>query len=77
MANHTADDNSFGPQYGTSFDFTLLFESIIFTIIPTVLFIGASPFHILHYHSKPPVAARNGLLWSKMVRCLTTQRGLS
>lgn len=65
MAGH--DDNSFGPQYGHQFDFTLRFEHLIFTILPASLLIAAIPVLIYHYTRKPAVISRGWLLYAKLV----------
>lgn len=64
------NDNSFGPQYGSSFDFTLLFDHSIFTIVPTVLLITACPLYVYFRRHDAVEVERGPLFWAKMVRCL-------
>lgn len=61
------DDDSFGPQLGSHFDFTLLFEHAVLTILPTSLCIVASPFYIVRYAKSPVCVASSLLLWAKLV----------
>lgn len=61
------NDNSFGPQYGTSFDFTLLFDHSMFTIVPTALLITACPLYIWFRRRDAVQVERGRLFWSKMV----------
>ncbi|EFZ03270.2 ABC transporter, transmembrane domain, type 1 [Metarhizium robertsii ARSEF 23] len=60
------DDDSFGPQLGSHFDFTLLFEHAVLTILPTSLCIVASPFYIVRYAKSPVCVASSLLLWAKL-----------
>lgn len=60
-------DNSFGPQLGSQFDFTLLFEDSILTILPAGLFIAVTPFFFLHYLKLPIYISSGLLLWTKLV----------
>ena len=62
------NDNSFGPQYGNSFDFTLLFDHSMFTIVPTALLITACPLYIYFRRRDPLQVERGRLFWAKMVR---------
>lgn len=64
---NTTADNAFGPQLPLHFDFTLLFEHAIFTILPSSLLIAASPLYLYRLVRKP-VCVRSGLLlWTKLV----------
>ncbi|KAF5247273.1 hypothetical protein FANTH_6530 [Fusarium anthophilum] len=60
-------DNNFGPQRVGVFDFTILFEQSILSLLPTGLFILLVPLrlYVLWNHEK---ATKSGcLLWAKMV----------
>ena len=60
-------DDVFGPQLRGTFDFTLVFEQTILSIVPSALFIATAipRFHLL---SRRPIEARSGvLLWLKLV----------
>lgn len=61
-------DITFGPQYGHHFDFTLLFESAILTILPTTLLLAICPFHLIHYKRQKVRSGRSALLYLKLVR---------
>lgn len=65
MGHH--DDDSFGPQYGDTFDFTLRFEHIIFTIVPASILISIYPILIYQYARKPVVVGRSWSLYAKLV----------
>lgn len=58
------EDNSIGPQM---FDFTLLFEDTILTILPAGLLIAIFPFYFLHYLKLPVYISSGFLLWTKLV----------
>lgn len=60
-------DNSFGPQYGSSFDFTLLFNDTVLTIVPTVLLITACPFYLYYKRQRDIQVERDGAFWGKLV----------
>ncbi|OAA39066.1 ABC transporter, transmembrane domain, type 1 [Metarhizium rileyi] len=59
-------DDSFGPQLGSQFDFTLLFEHGILTILPASLCIVVAPFYIFHYFRAPVCVSTGVLLWAKL-----------
>lgn len=60
-------DGLFGPQLAGSFDFTLLFEHSILSIIPSALFIIAAVMRLL-YLLPSHFGVKNGwLLWLKTV----------
>lgn len=61
------DDQSFGPQYGDRFDFTLRFEHIIFTILPATVLIAAYPILLYQYTRKSIVVGRGWSLYAKLV----------
>ncbi|KAJ3496548.1 hypothetical protein NLG97_g2578 [Lecanicillium saksenae] len=60
-------DSQFGPQLAGQFDFTLLFEHVMFTIVPGVVAILAIPFY-LNIALRQIRKVRPGiLLWLKLV----------
>lgn len=59
--------NTFGPQLGAQFDFTLLFEDTILTILPASLLIATCPLYILHYLKQPVYVSGGFVLWTKLV----------
>lgn len=75
--NVTHNDNTFGPQYGSHFDLTLLFENTILTILPTAVLILLSPFHLIQRRNKAAVSSQSPLLWSKLVSPILLFLGLS
>jgi hypothetical protein len=64
-------DDSFGPQLEDHFDFTLRFEHIIMTILPSVLLILASPIFVFRHLKWPTYTDWDVLLAGKLV-CLAT-----
>jgi len=56
-------DRDFGPGYGDSFDFSVSFESVIFTIAPLGVLIAVCPVHIWHYRKRPAVAKIGTHFW--------------
>ena len=62
-----ADDGVFGPQYGNLFDFTMVFDNTIFTILPIALSILACPVYVSWYYDRPFVTSKKNLLWVKGV----------
>lgn len=66
--NETEDGLSFGPQLNGHFDFTLLFEQSILTILPASLFLGISPLYIGRLFRRPARVRPGVLLWIKLVR---------
>jgi ATP-binding cassette subfamily C (CFTR/MRP) protein 1 len=66
-----ADDDTFGPQVHNcrdGFDFTLLFEQVIFTIVPVAMLLMASPFRILHLIRRPIVLAGRRIVESQILK---------
>lgn len=61
------DDSLFGPQLGSTFDFTLLFDHAILTIAPTVLLIAACPLYVYFKHRDPVQVNWDSLFWTKLV----------
>lgn len=67
-----AEDTNFGPHHPGLFDFTILFEQSILSLLPTCIFILLVPLRIsvLWKHEK---ATKPGiLLWSKLVSDLSS-----
>lgn len=57
LSAHAHDGGSFGPIIGTGgradgFDFTLIFEQSIFTLIPAVIFLFAFPTRLFYLAKK-------------------------
>lgn len=63
-----AADRAFGPQVQAQFDFTLLFESSILTILSTCVLLVLSPVYVYQLVQKPICVRRGLLLYSKLVR---------
>ena len=61
-----AADNAFGPRVYGHLDFTLLFETSIFTILPSALLILACPAYVYHYARRAVVVEAGKLLWAKL-----------
>lgn len=68
VLTNVTEDNSFGPQLKGTFDFTLLFEQSIFTILPASILLSASPFIVTRLFRKPARVRSGVLLWAKLVR---------
>lgn len=71
-ASGVSNDGTFGPWYSGAFDFTIVFGNIFLGIIPAAIGLLAWPIWLLYYRSKPTVAARDRLLWSKLVGSAST-----
>ncbi|OAR02511.1 hypothetical protein LLEC1_06553 [Akanthomyces lecanii] len=70
IAAATGNDEAFGPQYGSSFDFTLRFEQSALGILPTGLLVAATPL-FFHVCRRRPAYARAGTtLWIKLAAAL-------
>jgi len=66
--NMNASDDDFGPQLEGSFDFTLLFEQTVLSILPSALLLLSSPWRIASLVSKRTARIKAGLLlWTKLV----------
>lgn len=67
-----SQDDFFGPRLPGSFDFTILFEQIVLSLVPTALLIIATPIIILQLtrHGLPHKQSR-ALLIAKLVSCST------
>ncbi len=61
-------DDSFGPQLGDHFDFTVRFEHILMSILPSVLFILVAPVFVRRYFKWPAYTDWDALLGAKLVR---------
>lgn len=61
------DDAYFGPQFGQEFDFTMVFDNTILTIIPATIMIGAAPVYMFWYHKAVAKTSKRGPLWVKLV----------
>lgn len=64
-----ADDNRFGPHLPGVFDFTLLFEQSILSLLPTALFILVTPLRVLPLVKRANCVEGSWLLWAKCVSC--------
>ena len=65
----SAVDTGFGPQLAGHFDFTLLFEHILFTIVPAILIILATLAYLNIALRTNPKVAIGPLLWVKGAVC--------
>lgn len=63
-------DDTFGPSVGRcrgGFDFTLLFEESILSLLPLVLLLGIVPLRILYLFKRSLKVTGSALLLSKLV----------
>jgi hypothetical protein len=60
-------DNDFGPQRAGVFDFTILFEQSILSLLPTGLFILLVPLELYVLWNNERVTKSGPLLWAKIV----------
>lgn len=65
----TGNDDAFGPQYGSWFDFTLQFEQSALGLLPTGLLVAAAPLFLYICTNRPAYARAGITLWLKLV-CL-------
>lgn len=65
-----AADQTFGPQLRDYFDFTLLFQHAILTLLPSALLIVSCPTYV-YYHTRTAVIDAGWLLWAKLVTAVT------
>jgi ATP-binding cassette subfamily C (CFTR/MRP) protein 1 len=63
----TADDDDFGPHMPGVFDFTILFEQSILSLLPSVLFVLLMSWRVAYLHRRPQRVSAGPLLWVKMV----------
>ncbi|KAH7316563.1 putative ABC multidrug transporter [Stachybotrys elegans] len=59
-------DDQFGPQHTGIFDFTILFEQSILSLLPTALFVLVAPFRVARLVSRDACVAPGPLLWLKL-----------
>lgn len=64
-AVYSADN--FGPTVPGEFDFTLLFEDTILSLLPSALLLVAIPVRLLSLRGKPRKVARSHLYENKLV----------
>jgi hypothetical protein len=62
-----ATDDAFGPRLEGTFDFTLVFEQSIFSILPSAVFLGLIPARFIRLCGHEIRARAGALLWAKMV----------
>ncbi|VUC26951.1 unnamed protein product [Clonostachys rosea] len=60
-------DDQFGPHLPGVFDFTLLFEQSILSLLPTVLFILLAPFRVFAIWKNEACVRAGPLLWAKLI----------
>lgn len=63
----SSNDGSFGPGYNGEFDFTILFENIFFSIVPSAIGILFCIASLVNDRGSQAVAKRGALLWGKLV----------
>lgn len=63
-------DNTFGPQFLDRVDFTLCFEHLMLTIVPSALLILALPIYVYSSVRKASVVGTGALLWAKLAIAL-------
>ncbi|POR35875.1 ABC transporter, transmembrane domain, type 1 [Tolypocladium paradoxum] len=63
---HQALDQSFGPQLSGSFDFTLLFEQAMLSVLPSALLLSSSPIYLYGLTRRPLCVRAGCLLWIKL-----------
>ncbi|GKT96370.1 LOW QUALITY PROTEIN: ABC transporter [Colletotrichum tofieldiae] len=63
----SADDDYFGPQVRGYFDFTVLFEQSMLSILPTALFILLAPFRVTYLLRNDARIRPGRVLWLKLV----------
>lgn len=60
-------DDHFGPQIPGVFDFTILFEQSILSLLPTALFILVTPLRVFPLLSREKLVKPGPVLWAKLV----------
>ncbi|MCX2962467.1 hypothetical protein, partial [Rodentibacter caecimuris] len=60
-------DDVFGPRLPGAFDFTILFEQSILSLLPTAIFIILAPWRTLQISRRITVVRTGPLLWCKLV----------
>lgn len=71
------DDASFGPQFGSQFDFSMLFSNAFFAILPASLIISVSLVYIMWYWDALKVTSKRLLFGAKTVRTMHTSKPFS
>ncbi|KAH6718942.1 putative ATP-binding cassette transporter [Leptodontidium sp. MPI-SDFR-AT-0119] len=69
-SNHSSLEfslNSFGPTVPNEFDFTILFENTILSILPSALLLLVLPFRIFTLHGKPRKVSKSFLYENKLL----------
>lgn len=61
------EDNRFGPQLLGVFDFTILFEQSILSLLPQSVFLLLGGFRIYQLIKHAPHMKDRSLLWAKLV----------
>jgi ATP-binding cassette, subfamily C (CFTR/MRP), member 1 len=64
-------DDHFGPQVPGVFDFTILFEQSILSLLPTALFIVIAPLRVFPLLSREKRVRPGPLLWAKLVNLVS------
>lgn len=62
-----ASDESIGPGNDRIFDFTLVFENSILSILPAAFLLLIAPIHVWKYSRGPKVASAGSLYWARLV----------
>ena len=60
-------DDYFGPRLPGVFDFTLLFQQSILSLLPTAAFVLVAPWRIFHLYRRDAVSRGGTMLWCKLV----------
>jgi hypothetical protein len=63
-------DNNFGPHRVGVFDFTILFEQSILSLLPTALFLLLVPLRLFVLRNNERATELGTLLWLKLVSIL-------
>lgn len=63
-------DNNFGPRRAGLFDFTILFEQSILSLLPTGVFLLVVPLRLFVLWNHKRVTKSGAALWLKMVKFL-------
>ncbi len=69
-SNHSSLEkslDSFGPGVLDGFDFTVLFENTILSIVPSVLLLLALPFRVYFLYGRPRKVTKSFLYENKLV----------
>lgn len=64
---HFANDAKLGPNIDSGFDFTLSFEDVVFTIVPSAIFACFLPYYAWTAKKSPRIVRSGFLFWAKMV----------